>query len=214
MGSFFSRASSAAPRTITAAPKAEAAVRAAKAAAFPPMPAVPTSAVAGAARPPLPAEMEIEANRGIVDMLNKSTILTREAPTTSSMSASERGVADETAHEGLPMKELMSMLVMHAQDPDKFTASALAKKFAVTDEVSLASALAHCKPYRVVEDPDSGRAYGVALRASEEDDQAGSDDMFEFHEEFFAAEADSADKRIAAPAGPGVESEPKQHSKQ
>ena len=41
MGAFFSRASSAAPRTITAAPKAEAAVRAAKAAAFPPMPVVP-----------------------------------------------------------------------------------------------------------------------------------------------------------------------------
>lgn len=174
MGALFSRGSSARnAAALTAAKNAEAAVQAAKkAAAFPPMPAVS----AGATKPPLPAEMEIDANRAVVEMLNKSHIVTRDAPTagataTAAAASSAAAAQDEDgddALDGTSVEDLVKMFVLHAQNPDKWTTSSLAKKYGIVDEVSLANALAHCQPYRIITDDESTAAFGVPVSVSDD----------------------------------------------
>ena len=171
------------PNKFTAAPHAEAYVRAAKekaaaaaaaaARGFPEMPDVPSHQRASGSRPPLSADMEMEANRGIVELLNQSSILTRAEPTTSSGGGGhsadgvESKLDDGSAAQpgGLAANELMAALVLHAQQPDRWTAAALAQKYDIADrEASLASALAHVRPYTVVE--EDGRFVGVAVSAA------------------------------------------------
>ena len=163
MGSLMSRAAaSTAPRTLTAAPRADEAARLAVSAAkakFPPTPAVP-----GLGAPPsADGASEMHANRGIVEMLAKSSILTQmSGRATGEASAAAAEEADDDAPSGLKQEDLMSAIVLHAKDPQSWTAAALAQKFDVADVASLASALEAVRPYRVEED-ELGRARGVPL---------------------------------------------------
>lgn len=183
MGQFLGKAPAAAsaavkamPTKFTAAPNAEAYVKAAKAASaaadFPGMPQVPSSQVPSGSRPPLPPEMEMQANRGIVEMLNKSSIITRSTSTAGAGGSIEgvESVADASeAAPGISVSDLMAALVLHAQNPEKWTADALARKYQVADEASFASALQHVQPYKVVEDPNEGRFVGIPVRVAAED---------------------------------------------
>jgi hypothetical protein len=173
MGAMLARATgaSAAPRVFTSAPNAEAAVQAAKKAAFPPMPSVPGG---GTVRPPQAMESEMHANRGIAEMLAKSNILTHEAPAASSVAASSE---DDAGPSGLEVEDLMKALVLHAQDPQQWTPEALAVKFEVEDAATLAVALQHVRPYRIVDD-SNGRTVGVPIGLEEDADDGDGMENF------------------------------------
>lgn len=214
MGNFLGRATTSAssaaakrvPNKFTAAPNADAYVQAAreKAAAaaaasggFPEMPSVPSQQMPSGTRPPLSAEMEMDANRGIAEMLNKSSILTRAEPTTGSSSASSRtgGVeskSDDAAQTGgLPVSDLMAALTLHAQQPDRWTPAALARKYDIADrEASLASALSHLRPYTVVE--EDGRFVGVEVQVAAEEASLTSKEKVAIENERLFQEAQKA----------------------
>ena len=176
MGNIMGTATTSASK-LTSTPNAEKAVQAAKKAAaaaaaakFPGMPSVPTGSSSSLRPPPQAYDMEREANRGIVDMLNKSNILTQNAPTTdASRNDQIIGAEAEEAH-GLKVEELMAALVLHARAPERWTPSKLAQKYGLVDEAALASALTHVKPYRVVEEDDKVIAVAVAPAGLDEDD--------------------------------------------
>ena len=101
---------------------------------------------------------DLEANRSIVDMLNKSNILTREESTAGVATAS---VTDD-AVEGIKLEDLMTVLTRHNEDPAKHTAAELAAAYNIVDQAALANALQHVRPYRIVAD-ERGKAHGIAV---------------------------------------------------
>ena len=159
MGALLSRTAgssgaSVAVRTVPAAAhKADAAAKAAIA-AFPPIPTVPS-----AGGPPIPND-EKEANRGVAEMLSKTSIGTRAHPSAPNKAAAAS--SDAEAASGLPLDDLVAALRLHGETPQQWTAATLAKKFGVADEGALANALAHASTYRIVED-EHGRPRGVAI---------------------------------------------------
>ena len=163
MGALLSRGSAAAAepaaaaarRTVPAAAhKADAAAKAAIA-AFPPTPSVPP-------RPGMPAA-ELEANRGIIEMLNKTSFSTTEQPAASA-STDALAADEEAASTGVPLETLLEALVKHGEDAKRWDAPSLAQKYGISDVSALSDALVHVKPYRIVEDED-GRPRGVAVDA-------------------------------------------------
>jgi hypothetical protein len=62
---------------------------------------------------------------------------------------------------GLTGEELHELLVLHARQPSRWDAPALAARFGV-DEPSVGAALQYCAAYRVVPEEDEGSGMGVA----------------------------------------------------
>ena len=173
MGSLLSRAAaSAAPR--------------ASAAAFPPTPTVPTAApkaaaavaeAAAAAAAARPSDIpEIEANRGIAELLGKSTIVSSDTSARANVlskpdvvmpAATQASAVDgEAPRVGIPARDLVGALVLHAKQPQQWTAKALAAKYDMAgQEKTLIEALEHVRPYRVEQDAETGRPRGVPVDA-------------------------------------------------
>ena len=219
MGNLLGRAASSSaeaarkvPNKFTAAPHADAYVRAAKekaaaaaaaAAGFPEMPRVPAEQQPSGTRPPLSADMEMEANRGIVDLLNKSTILTRAEPTTASSSSSQmdgiEGTDSSAPAGGMAVGDLMAALALHAKSPDRWPAAALAQKYGIADrEASLASALAHVRPYTVTEEDD--RFVGVDMRLAAEEAALSPAEKAEMERARLFEQASAEDTKAGQPS--------------
>ena len=149
MGSAFSRA----------APRAKKAWQG-HGAAFP---APPTAPRAGTSPAP-----EIAEHREIVETLGKSTILT------SATSPQKRPKVDTVERPaGMSASNLLRALALHAQRPDRWGAAELADKFGVA-MAPLASALRYCRAFRVIEDKDEGRYYGVPVKRENTLDGGGA----------------------------------------
>ena len=134
--------------------------RVATPAAFPPAPTLPQRVVAAA-----PLAPEIDRNRALTDMLNKSTILTQNQPTGGAPPAATKAVAaksgDEAPPEALSSDDLQRMLILHAQQPKQWDARSLARKFGIpSKEQEVALSLKYVIPYRIEED-QWGRLRGV-----------------------------------------------------
>ena len=174
MGSMLSSAAAASPvaaraaaRTVPAAAHradaiSKAAVAKAASNAFPPMPEVASSSNAPAFGAPSPLN-EREANRGIVDMLNQTSFVTRTQTTIGASSSSEEG-ADALceAPEGVPLDTLLDALRLHGEDAARWDAPSLAQKYGIVDVQLLSDVLAHCRTYHIVED-EEGRARGLPI---------------------------------------------------
>jgi hypothetical protein len=152
MGSALSRTRS----VPTAAPRAAAAVK------FPPIPKVP------GAPSPTSVENEMQRNQQLVDMLNSTTIVTSKKVTTGADRAGSREAQEQRAKdEGLPVEELVKLLVLHQQQPERWDAEALAQKFNVSDRSSLVQALAHVQAFDIKEDPDAKRMRAIPIGPTE-----------------------------------------------
>lgn len=131
---------------------------------FPPIPTVPTQA----ARQAAPAISELERNRAITDMLNRSTITTQAQET--------KGAAPTTvdakvaASTGLESDDLVELVVLHARQPERWDAEALANKFSVSNKAALQSALKYVAPFRVEAD-ESGRNRAIRIERGDEGDE-------------------------------------------
>lgn len=134
-------------------------LRAVPAKAFPPPPVVPlpSSEISSA------AASEIQAGRGIADAFEKMSITSTPLAQRGGADApgASASAAEEGAPPGVPFRDLWEALVLHAQDPQKWPAEALAKKLSYTGEPSaLADTLHHVAAFQTVEDR-SGRMRGV-----------------------------------------------------
>ena len=139
--------------------------------AFPPSPIVPPRSPAGGAK--APATPEIERNRALTDMLNKSKILTTNQATGGIRPAvpqpstvPQPSATGEELPSGISAESLVQLLALHARQPEKWDAGSLAKKYGVANETALAHALKYVRTYRVEED-DSGKMRAIALEAGD-----------------------------------------------
>ena len=104
----------------------------------------------------MPQTTEIESNRAMVKWLNQASITTRNAP--AATAASNDGIDPP----GVPLDSIIQALKLHAQQPAKWPASALAERFDIVDGAALANALQYVQLFRVVED-SKGRPSAVAF---------------------------------------------------
>ena len=139
--------------------------------AFPPSPIVPPRSPAGGAK--APATPEIERNRALTDMLNKSKILTTNQATGGIRPAvpqpstvPQPSATGEELPSGISAESLVQLLALHARQPEKWDAGSLAKKYGVANEAALAHTLKYVRTYRVEED-DSGKMRAIALEAGD-----------------------------------------------
>lgn len=169
MGQALSRAtgSTAVKHVPAAAHKSEAIAQAAVARAvaaqqqqqaFPPTPAVPASS---GLTPPPPVDEEA-ANRGMAALLNQTSFVTRAQPTGGATSTDALAEADALAPAGVKLDTLIEALRLHGEDPRRWDAPSLARRYGIADEQLLADSLAHCRTYRVVED-EEGRPKALAI---------------------------------------------------
>jgi len=108
---------------------------------------------------------EVEANRAIAELYNKTTIATHEAP--SATRATRSADVAEQAAPGVKLDDMLAALALHAEQPQKWTAAVLAERFKVADVAALASALEHVRPYRV-EDDEGGRPCAVVITSKQD----------------------------------------------
>jgi hypothetical protein len=165
MGGAFSKATATAAtttavRTVPASAHKADSIAKAAIASFPPSPTVPQSG--GPLQQPLPTD-EREAHRGIVEMLNKTTINTQ---TTASSSSANSTDAPITPPAGVPLDDVIAALMLHGEDPQKHTAPKLAQRYGISDVGALSDALEHVRAYRIIADKD-GRPRGLAIGEEE-----------------------------------------------
>ena len=75
-------------------------------------------------------------------MLGETTILTQNQDATSRRTLAATSNSDAVPH-GLPSEELAQLLSLHAKEPQRWDARALAERFGVRNEAALSGALLH-----------------------------------------------------------------------